>query len=94
MMAQPPGTTEAVIESKEQASIDKSHVERNPNPPEYPTESLFQLKDRVWVVSSGSRGVGGPYRIVSVLANENYRLRDEFSDTEIQKPGTDLRRRL
>ncbi|KIW95073.1 uncharacterized protein Z519_03655 [Cladophialophora bantiana CBS 173.52] len=71
----------------------KARVTRRADPAEWPTESLFQNGEQVWVAPPGSRGVRGPFKIVGVLGNEQYRVRDERLGTEEQVPGANMKRR-
>jgi len=55
---------------------------------------MFQIGEQVWIVPLGSRGAQGPYRIVAVLGDERYKLRDEGSHAEIESEGKDMKNRL
>jgi hypothetical protein len=55
---------------------------------------MFQVGEKVWIVPQGARGAQGPYLVVAVLDNEQYRLRDESSNAERDAVGTDMRNRL
>jgi hypothetical protein len=61
---------------------------------QYPTESLFQKDERVWLITPECRDAKGPYLIVAVIGDERYRLREELSDTELECDGKHFRRRL
>jgi hypothetical protein len=55
---------------------------------------MFQIGETVWIVLPGVRGVQGPYVVVAVLDNEQYRLRDGNSNAEFDTVGTDMKNRL
>lgn len=55
---------------------------------------MFQSGETIWIVPPGSRAAQGPYLIIEVLGNEQYRLRDQGTNVEFISAGADMKNRL